>query len=107
MRGFARVDGLVALWLMLGSIAAGVQALEPQTARPRPAMLAHACAGCHGTFGHGQAGTPVIAGMPETEFVRIMRAFKSGQRRSSVMNRIAQGYRDEDFIVLARFFRSR
>jgi len=102
-----RADWLLALWLTLGSIATGVQAVEPQTARPRSAMLAHACAGCHGTFGHGQAGTPIIAGMPETEFVRIMRAFKSGQRRSSVMNRIARGYRDEDFTALARFFRTR
>lgn len=82
-----------------------LQAADPAAHRPDVERLAHACAGCHGTYGHSQAPTPAIAGKPEEEFLVMMRDFKSGQRTSSVMNRIARGYTDEDFVAMARFFR--
>ena len=81
-------------------------AAEPGLPRPAATTLAHACAGCHGTFGHSRHGTPVIAGRHETDFTKVMREFKYGQRASSIMNRIARGYADEDFQELARFFRN-
>lgn len=83
-----------------------VFAIEPGTPRPAPATLGHACAGCHGTLGHSRGATPSINGKPEAEFVRLMQAFKSGQRKSSIMNRIARGYQDEDFKALAQFFKN-
>lgn len=79
-------------------------ASEPSALRPNVERLAHACAGCHGTYGHSLAPTPSIAGKSEEEFIALMLDFKSGRRVSSVMNRIAQGYTDEDFAALAKFF---
>lgn len=88
-------------YLVLGPVYAD----GPGPNRPDAATMGHACAGCHGSFGRSLGATPPIAGMPEAEFIRLMREFKSGQRVSSIMNRIARGYTDEDFIGLARFFR--
>jgi len=90
---------------LLGSSAS--QAAEPAAHRPDTERLAHACAGCHGTNGHSLAPTPSIAGKPEDEFIASMREFKSGQRVSSIMNRIARGYTEEDFVNLAQFFKNR
>ncbi len=47
---------------------------------------------------------PAINGIAEAEFARRMNAFKDGQRRATVMDRIARGYRDEDFAALAKYF---
>jgi sulfide dehydrogenase cytochrome subunit len=73
---------------------------------PRPSTLAiaQACGSCHGTSGHGFGSIPSIAGMPEQEFVRKMLEFRSGQRPATVMDRIARGYLEQDFVNLARFF---
>ncbi len=90
--------------IVCGCVSLPLQAAEPQTARPDAAMLSHNCAGCHGTFGHGPGKIPSINGKPESEFVRIMRDFKYGRRPASVMDRIARGYKDEDFAAMAAFF---
>lgn len=95
-------------FLLAGVLAsAPVPAAEPGALRPTAERMANACGGCHGTYGHAKAPTPVIAGKPEDEFIAAMREFKSGQRVSSVMNRIARGYTDEDFAAMAKFFKNR
>lgn len=81
------------------------QAAAPAAHRPDVERLAHACAGCHGTYGHSLAPTPAIAGLAEDEFLAAMRDFKSGQRVSSAMNRIARAYTDEDLAAMAQFFK--
>ncbi|MDD5035440.1 MAG: hypothetical protein PHE55_11865 [Methylococcaceae bacterium] len=83
------------------------QAADPAARRPADEILAHACSGCHGTFGHSSSPTPSIAGKAEEEFIAAMREFKSGQRVSSIMNRIARGYTDEDFVAMGQFFKNR
>lgn len=82
------------------AISAGVQA-----ARPSPAMLANACAGCHGTQG-GSAGPvmPSLAGQSKEAIVVAMQKFKSGERPSTVMGRLAKGYTDADFEAMGAFF---
>jgi sulfide dehydrogenase cytochrome subunit len=71
------------------------------------AQIALACTGCHGTSGQGIGSIPAINGIPESKFIRTMQDFKSGQRAATVMDRIAQGYDDRDFLEFARFFRDR
>jgi len=72
---------------------------------PSASMLANTCAGCHGTGGvsNGPA-TPTIAGISEEYFKEIMEAYKSGDRRSTIMNRIAKGYSEEEIKLLAGYF---
>lgn len=72
----------------------------------RPAsMLSNACAGCHGTAG-ASAGysIPIIAGLPSKYFRRAMKQYKSDERYSSIMGRIARGYSDAEIDAMAIFF---
>jgi sulfide dehydrogenase cytochrome subunit len=77
------------------------------SSRPSTAAIALACTGCHGASGQGFDSIPAITGMPEAEFLQRMKAFRDGQRRATVMDRIARGYRDEDFAALAKFYNHR
>lgn len=74
-------------------------------APPTPAMLSNACAGCHGTFG-GSAGPsmPSLAGQSKEAIVEAMKKFKSGERFSTIMGRIAKGYSDADFAAMGDYF---
>lgn len=71
----------------------------------RGELLANTCAGCHGPAGvsHGPA-TPTIAGMGVEYFVDSMEAYKSGDRPSTIMTRIARGYSTEDFTAMGEYF---
>ena len=89
------------------ALATGVLAMSAmaQAAPPSPAMLSNACAGCHGTNG-GSAGLtmPSLASQSKTAIVDAMKKFKSGERPSTVMGRLAKGYTDADFDAMAEFF---
>lgn len=87
-------------------LAAALAAAAPASAAPpTPAMLSFACAGCHGTNG-GSAGPsmPSLAGQSKEAIVDAMKKFKSGERPSTVMGRLAKGYGDADFDAMGEFF---
>ena len=70
-----------------------------------PSMLANTCAGCHGTNGASQGpASPTIAGLSEEYFVEVMTEFASGDVPSTIMGRIAKGYSDEEFQLMASVF---
>ena len=74
-------------------------------AGPSASMLGDTCAGCHGTDGSSVGpASPTIAGMSAEYFTDTMAAFKSGERPSTVMGRIAKGYSDEEIELMAGFF---
>jgi len=75
-------------------------------AQPSHRMLGDACAGCHGTRGHSASPIPIIAGLPEAYLKQTMRDYKSGERPSTVMGRVARGYDDVEIDALAAFFAS-
>ena len=83
-------------WLLV----AGALALPAaaSAAPPTPAMLSNACAGCHGTNG-GSAGMslPSLSNQSKAAIVEAMKKFKSGERPSTIMGRLAKGYSDADF----------
>ena len=89
------------------ALAAGALALSvsAQAAPPTPEMISYACAGCHGTNG-GSAGLtmPSLASQSKTAIVDAMKKFKSGERPSTVMGRLAKGYTDADFDAMGNFF---
>lgn len=80
---------------------------DEDIAHPNAAAIARACAGCHGPTGAGFASIPALTGISELEFVRRMKAFRDGVRQATVMDRIARGYREEDYAALAKFFSHR
>ena len=90
-------SGLLAAGLTLGGAAVA--------ATPSAQMLADTCAGCHGTDGASQGpASPTIAGISNDYFVDTMKAFKSGDRPSTVMNRIAKGYTEEEIEKMGKYF---
>ncbi|MBV2120752.1 MAG: c-type cytochrome [Candidatus Thiodiazotropha sp. (ex Ctena orbiculata)] len=92
----ARLLALTAAVIFSGSLTAeGVRT---------PSMLANTCAGCHGTLG-ASAGDlmPIIGGM-EKEFLQmILLEYKTGERDSTIMGRIAKGYSDAELKAIAAF----
>lgn len=71
----------------------------------RAMMLSYTCAGCHGTDGVSVGpASPSIAGMAEDTFTEAMLGFKAGERPSTIMQRIAEGYSEEDIKAMATFF---
>jgi len=79
---------------------------QPETsARPTPESLARPCLACHTPT--DRKTIPLLFAKPERDFTKAMRQFRDDQRSASVMNRIARGYRDEDFGNMAKYFRNR
>jgi sulfide dehydrogenase cytochrome subunit len=89
------------------ALATGVLAVSAmaQAAPPSAAMLANACAGCHGTHG-GSAGPsmPSLANQSKPAIVEAMKKFKSGERPSTVMGRLAKGYTDAEIEAIGEYF---
>lgn len=70
-----------------------------------PAMLSNTCNGCHGTDGNSAGlSNPTIAGLNADYFEAAMKQFKSNERPSSIMGRLAKGYSDEQLKAMAGFF---
>ena len=74
--------------------------------------LAASCAACHGTNGNtihpagGKApeGKATLAGMDRQNFIKQLTAFKSGERKSTVMHHHAKGLSSDEIEQLANFF---
>jgi cytochrome subunit of sulfide dehydrogenase len=92
---------LVSWALVTGCTFSGAAMAVP----PTPEMISFACAGCHGTNG-GSAGLtmPSLASQSKASIVDAMKKFKSGDRPSTVMGRLAKGYTDADFAAMGEFF---
>jgi sulfide dehydrogenase cytochrome subunit len=92
---FSRKLGL--LMLSLVAVQAGtVMAVE------RGQALADSCLSCHA--GVDQHATIInLSQYPASAIVSQMKAFRDGSRVSTVMNRHAKGYSDEDIAQLAKY----
>jgi cytochrome subunit of sulfide dehydrogenase len=81
--------------------------LVPQpllAAEPPPG--AAACSGCHATSAAAETPVPKINGRNAEEMVTVMAAFRSGARPSTVMNRIAKGFTEEETRGIATWLAS-
>lgn len=98
-----RLKLLMALFAGGIAFSASASAHEPSYT----AMMANTCNGCHGTDGVSAGpNMPNLGGVPANYMIDQMKQFKSGERPSSVMGRLAKGYSDEDFAAMAKFFAS-
>lgn len=93
--------------LALGAAALGLSAASASAQSTFDVtILAGACANCHGTDGRSPGGMPSLAGRPESALKAQLLAFKSDTPPvgTTVMNRLAKGYTDEELAALARHF---
>lgn len=86
--------------LLAGLAMAAAQPNGGGKAPPPPGALA--CGGCHPP-GPG-AEVPPISGMPAAQLAAAMRAFRSGERPATVMDRIAKGFSEGEIDALAAWF---
>lgn len=69
----------------------------------RGAALANACATCHGPDGRSRGAIPSIHSLSKESLLIALRAFQTGQRQGTVMNRIVKGLDDEDMEAVAAY----
>jgi sulfide dehydrogenase cytochrome subunit len=89
---------VVALALPAGAMAGAADA--------RGAAMAQACAACHGPNGHSQGAIPSIDNLSAEAAMAALKAFRTGERTGTVMNRIAKGLDDADISAVAHAFAS-
>jgi sulfide dehydrogenase cytochrome subunit len=71
-----------------------------------PPIGAAACSGCHSASSAVQTSVPVLTGRAAKEIVAQMRAFRSGQRGATVMDRIAKGFSDAEIDAIADWYQA-
>jgi sulfide dehydrogenase cytochrome subunit len=80
--------------------------LLSSTARAEPPAGASSCSGCHALSPALSTAIPRLAGRNAAELAGQMQAFKSGQRPSTVMGRIAKGFSDPEIDAIAQWYGS-
>lgn len=81
--------------LTVAFLVAGIaNAAEPPTG-------ASSCSGCHPASGKIETPVPPIRGRNPNDIVAAMQAFRSGERPSTVMGRIAKGFSDDETRAIA------
>src|SRR4051812_42066389 len=78
---------LTALPLLTGGVVFGAEAPPPGAA---------GCSGCHPATRAAETAVPRLIGRDAAQLVSAMAAFRSGQRPSTVMDRIAKGFTDDE-----------
>ena len=97
-RGRILFTASAALALSLSALTAQAEGVS------RGALLAAMCDTCHGTNGEGADPNPDIAGMDAADMVELMKAFAEGEEESTIMDRHAQGYTDEELQAMADYY---
>jgi cytochrome subunit of sulfide dehydrogenase len=62
------------------------------------------CSGCHATARSVDTTVPRLIGRNPADIVTAMQAFKSGQLPSTVMDRIAKGYSEDEVKAIAAWY---
>jgi cytochrome c553 len=70
-------------------------------AAAEPPAGGSSCSGCHPASAKVETPIPPIRGRDPAEIVAVMRDFRSGERPSTVMGRIAKGYSDDELGAIA------
>ncbi|MGB9365787.1 MAG: hypothetical protein WCE79_07230, partial [Xanthobacteraceae bacterium] len=65
---------------------------------------AASCSGCHAASANVQTPVPPLNGRPASETVSQMAAFKSGERKGTIMDRIAKGFTEDETHAIAAWY---
>lgn len=92
----------------IGATLAVLLATSPlaQAEISRGAVMASNCYACHGTDGKSAGAIPSIYGVPAEALIATMKAFRDDLNESTVMNRHAKGYTDEEITQIANYLSS-
>ena len=93
----------VSLFLCLPLLLLGAHVAFADPNLSRGAALVNACAACHGPGGQSHGAIPSFNTLPKDSIVETLRAFRSGERQGTMMNRIAKGLEDADIEAIAAY----
>ena len=65
---------------------------------------ASSCSGCHAAGARVDTAVPPIAGRAAADIVAQMQAFRTGQKPSTVMDRIAKGFSEAEIQAIADWY---
>jgi sulfide dehydrogenase cytochrome subunit len=65
---------------------------------------AASCSGCHAANPRVQTPVPPLMGRPAADIAKEMIAFKSGERKGTIMDRIAKGFSDDEIQAIATWY---
>jgi sulfide dehydrogenase cytochrome subunit len=82
---------------------AGCAAMTSAFAAEAPPGAA-SCTGCHAEKPNANTPIPRLAGRDAGAMVAAMQAYRSGQLRATVMDRIAKGFSDDEIKAIAAWF---
>ena len=89
------VSAAASLFILVGDPTAAA-------AGDRGFRLTAGCAACH-RLDRPEIGIPSGVGLDEEGLLRVLRAFRSGERRSQIMEAVARSLGDEDLAVVAHY----
>ena len=93
----------VSFFLCLPLLLPGARVTLADSSLSHGAAVVNACAACHGPDGQGKGAIPSFNTLPKGSIVETLRAFRSGERQGTVMNRIAKGLDDADIEAIAAY----
>jgi len=97
-----KINSLFLVILLGAAVAAGGRTAEAQSADV--SILALTCSGCHGRDANGSGAIPGLRAQQQEYLAAQLKAFKSGERQGTVMNRLAKGYTAEEITGLSAHF---
>jgi cytochrome c553 len=62
------------------------------------------CSGCHAANPRVDTPVPPLAGRPAADIAKEMIAYKSGERKGTIMDRIAKGFSDDEIQAIAAWY---
>ena len=65
---------------------------------------ASSCSGCHPPSQAGVSPVPRLVGRNASEIVQTMQAFRTGQKPTTIMDRVAKGFSDDEIAAIARWY---
>jgi cytochrome subunit of sulfide dehydrogenase len=98
---------LAAMLVLCSAVLILPAAAAAEAVASRGTALANACAACHGPDGRSQGAIPSIDNLPAGNFTMALKAFSTGTRQGTVMNRIAKGLDDAEISATAAYFATR
>lgn len=101
--GSLKVGGVLAGCALAGCpLADAVDAagLAGLAGEDRGALLAATCSGCHHAGPASEGAIPGLEGLSGDEIAQKLNAYRSGELRGTLMNRIARGYSQADILLL-------
>ncbi|VAW62414.1 hypothetical protein MNBD_GAMMA11-3114 [hydrothermal vent metagenome] len=93
------------LILLIGTLSAAYSLSCPATTQVSQAeLLAVGCFSCHGHEGVGAKRIPKLSKLSKQDISESLYGFKSGEERSTIMERHAKAYTDKEIALLAEYF---